>query len=388
MIYKNELEISKISGDLVKDIYEEYVNKNLVNAISDDFNIDLAKYKVYNQKGSMTCWIYASINLIKRELAEKLKISEESLDFSVSYISFFDRFEKLNMLYNEIIYNEHEISNIKYLLFDYVNPYGSFAAFKCLVNKYGMVLEKQMPSNSNFFIPNDINELLKEKILSDIELILKAKENTTKDELLKLKAKFLKEDYKILEKIYGVPPKNIILPGMKMMPIIEFKDRYVSKILEQYVNVVSLNNYEYQKEYDMNFNVPNLEDTKYLNLELAQIKKAISKSLQAGYPVWFGCSYRFMSGSVKNKTGILDSNLYEFEKIGIDKLSKDLALKYNFLNYDHAMIFTGVNEKLKTWKALNTFGEENNREGYFIINENFFDENIFLFAIKKEYLEN
>lgn len=388
MIYKNDSEISKIGGDLVKDIYEEYVNKNLVNAISEDFNIDLAKYKVYNQKGSMTCWIYASINLIKRELAEKLKIPEESLDFSVSYISFFDRFEKLNKLYDEMIQNEHEISNIKYLLFDYVNPYGSFAAFKYLVNKYGMVLEKQMPSNFNFFMPNDINELLKEKILSDIELILKAKENTTKDELFKLKEKFLKEDYKILEKIYGVPPKNITLSGMKTLPIIEFKDRYVSKILEQYVNVVSLDNFEYQKEYDMNFNVPNFEDTKYLNLESAQIKKAISKSLQAGYPVWFGCSYRFMSGSVKNKTGILDSNLYEFKKIGIEKLSKDLALKYNFLNYDHAMIFTGLNEKLKTWKALNTFGEENNREGYFIINENFFDENIFLFAIKKEYLEN
>lgn len=372
----------------MKDIYEEYLNKNIINDINDDFNIDLTEYKVYNQKGSLTCWIYASINLIKRELARNLKIAEEDLDFSVSYISFFDRFEKLNMLYDEIIQKEHENSNIKYLLFDYINPYGSFAAFKYLVNKYGVVLEKQMPSNPNFFLPNDINELLKEKALSDIELLLKAKENMTKDELFKMKEKFLKEDYKILGKIYGVPPKNIILPGIDNMTTIEFKDQYVSKILDQYVNVVSLNNYEYQKEYEMSFNVPNLEDTEYLNLELVQIKKAIFKSLQAGYPVWFGCSYRFMSGSVKNKVGILDSNLYEFEKIGIEKLSKNLALKYNFLNYDHAMIFTGVDEKLKTWKALNTFGEENNRKGYFIVNENFFDENIFLFAIKKEYLED
>lgn len=372
----------------MKDIYEENINKNIINDISDEFNIDLAKYKVYNQKESMTCWIYASINLIKRELAEKLKIAEENLDFSISYISFFDRFEKLNKLYDEIIQKEYESNNIKYLLFDYINPYGSFAAFKYLVNKYGMVSEKQMPSNSNFFIPNDINELLKEKIIFDIELILKAKANMTKDELFKMKEKFLKEDYKILEKIYGVPPKNIILTGMKVLPIIEFKDKYVSETLNQYVNIVSLNNYAYHKEYNMSFNVPNMKVTKYLNLELSEIKRAIYKSLQAGYPVWFGCSYRFMSGSVKNKVGILDSNLYEFERIGIEKLSKNLALKYNFLNYDHAMIFTGVNEKLKTWKALNTFGEENNREGYFIINENFFDENIFLFAIKKEYLEN
>lgn len=54
------------------------------------------------------------------------------------------------------------------------------------------------------------------------------------------------------------------------------------------------------------------------------------------------------------------------------------------------MIFTGVDiaeNKSAKWKVLNTFGKENNREGYFIMNSNFFDENVFLFAIKKQYFD-
>ncbi len=376
----------------MKDIYDNYINNNIINDINDEFNIDMKKYKIYDQKGSMLCWIYASLNLIKRELANKLNIDEEYLDFSVSYISFFDRYEKLSILYDKIIDKDYEINNIKYLLFDFVNPFGSFASFKYLVKKYGMVLEHQMPSNPNLFIPNDINEILKEKVLNDVEMLISAKESKTQDDLNKIKEKLLEENYRILSNIFGKPPKMIDLNSLQFnsMTTLEFKNQYVSDILNQYVNVTSLNALDYNREYELSFNVPNLETTKYLNVNITEIKSAIIKSLKNDCPVWFGCSYRFMSGSVKNKNGILDSLLYRFDKIGVKKLPKDIAEKYGFLNYDHAMIFTGVNmaeNKSTKWKVLNTFGKENNRKGYFIMNSNFFDENVFLFAIKKQYFD-
>ena len=376
----------------MKDIYDNYIDQDILNAINDEFNIELKKYKIYDQKGSMLCWIYASLNLIKRELANKLKIDEEYLDFSVNYISFFDRYEKLNILYDEIINNDYEFNNIKYLLFDLVNTFGSFASFKYLVNKYGMVLEHQMPSNSNLFLPDDINKILKEKVLNDVEILLNAKESKTQDALNKMKKELLEEDYRILSNIFGEPPKIIDLNFLQLnsMTTLEFKNQYVRDILNQYINVTSLTTFDYNREYELSFNVPNLETTKYLNVDIAEIKSAIIKSLKDGYPVWFGCSYRFMSGSIKNKNGILDSLLYRFDKIGVKKLSKDIAEKYDFLNYDHAMIFTGVDiaeNKSAKWKVLNTFGKENNREGYFIMNSNFFDENVFLFAIKKQYFD-
>lgn len=362
----------------MKDIYDTCLDESITRNADNNFSIDLGNYEVYDQQGSATCWIFASMNLIKKELARKLNYNEGDLDLSVSYIYFCDRYEKLDKLYDRIINGVHELSNIKYLLFDYINSFGSFAAFRYLVSKYGIVSERQMPASPNLFVPNDVNMIMKEKVLGDIDIILESKKSKTTAELNKLKEKFLQEDYDILSDIFGEPPEA---------------DSILSKatrgILEQYMNVVSLNSLKPNKEYDLSFNVPNFAPTKYLNVKIPKIKNAIIGSLKSGDPVWFGCSCRYMSGSVKNKAGILDSHLYNFEKIGVKKLPKQLAEKYNFLNYDHAMVFTGVdlkNNNANKWKALNTFGKDNNRDGYFIMNNNFFNENVFIFAIKKKYL--
>lgn len=367
----------------MKDFYDVCKNECIINAenINDEFSIDIGKYKIYDQKGSMICWIYAAMNLIKKEVATKLNVSEDNLDFSLGYVSLYDRYEKLDRLYDKIINEDCEVNNVKYILFDYVNPFGSFSSFKYLVNKYGIVLESQMLTSPNIFIPNDVNMIIKEKVLSDVDILLDAKQNKTKNELMEMKEKFLQEDFKILTNIYGVPPK---IEDSKLSDL-------VKDILSQYVNVVSLKTLEFNGKYDLSFNVPNFEKTQYLNVEIGRIKKAIIKSLKDNNPVWFGCSYRYMSGSLKNDDGILDSYLYDFAKIGVKRMAKEMAEKYDFLNYDHAMIFTGVDlvdDRSVKWKVLNTFGEYNNRNGYFIMNNNFFDDNVFLFAIKKKYLED
>lgn len=364
----------------MKDIYDICRDKTIVNSVNDRFSIDIGDYKIYDQKESMTCWIFASINLIKKEIATKLGVTFENFDLSVNYISFYDRYEKLQKLYDEIIDNDYDTSNIKYLLFDYINPFGSFSSFQYLVNKYGIVLESQMPLHQNIFIPNDVNMIIKEKVINDIDMLISAKKIKNENEINEIKEKFLKEDFDILTNIFGMPPKIID----------QHLNHLARETLDQYVNVVSLPNLEFNQRFDLSFNVPNFAPTFYLNIEIEKIKKAIIKSLTENTPVWFGCSYRYMSGSLKNIDGILDSYLYDFARIGVKRLSKNIALKYDFLNYDHAMIFTGVNlenNNATKWKVLNTFGQQHNRNGYFIMNNNFFDDNVFLFAIKSKYLD-
>lgn len=367
----------------MKDFYDICKNESVLDNknINDQFSVDLGDYKIYDQKGSMTCWIFASMNLIKKEIATKLNVHENNLDFSVSYLSFYDRYEKLDKLYDEIINKNCEINHVKYLLFDYINPFGSFSSFQYLVNKYGIVLDEQMPSNANILIPNDVNMVIKEKVIYDIDILLSAKSTKTKAELNEMKEQFLQEDFNLLVNIFGRPPEptDLVL------------NSFVKDTLNQYIHVVSLNALEFNQKYNLNFNVPNFEPTQYLNVEITKIKNAVIKSLKEKNPVWFGCSYRYMSSSLKNKDGILDSYLYDFDKIGVKRLPKNIAEKYDLLNYDHAMVFTGVDlvdDQASKWKVLNTFGKDHNRNGYFIMNNNFFDDNVFLFAIKKKYLED
>lgn len=363
------------------NIYEKYINKDLVDTIDDKFEVELDKYKIYNQKDSLTCWIYAGINTIKRDLSNALNIDENMVDISVNYISFYDRLEKLDMLYDEIINNNYELSNIKYLLFDYIDVCGEFKGFKHLVNKYGIVFENQMPMTENNYLINSINTLLKQKVILDIEELLN-KKNSNED-LNKLKDKYMKENFKILSDIFGEPPKETIIGDIKL-PVEEFFNKYVKDIINDYVSISSLSNLEYQKNYDINFIGRKIDNEEYLNLDLDLIKNAIKKSLNDNRPVWFGCSFRYMSGSIDNPDGILDDNLYKFGEIGINKLSRSLSEKYQISLYDHAMVFTGYGNN--KWQVLNSFGEENNRNGYFIMNDNFFNSSVFIFAINKKYL--
>lgn len=368
------------------DIYDECININIIKNINKNFNIEIKDNEVYDQKESLLCWIYAGINMLKNEL--KYVLGSE-VKFSVNYISFFDRYEKLNRLYDKIIKEDFKCSQIKYILFDYINTYGDFSAFKYLIKKYGIVLESHMPITENNFIPGDINELLKEKVINDIDIILNKKKNNSHiKELYNLKDKMMSENYMILSKLFGQPPTKIKVKEETITPM-EFSKTYINDILEDYLEIISLSTRPYNKKYQLNFNVPNLNNTEYLNLRVSQIKEGIVKSLKEGHVVWFGCSYRYMSASYKNTNGILYNNLYDFKKIGIEKLKKTIAEKYDFLNYDHAMLFTGVSTEdngAKLWKVLNSFGIHNNDKGYFIMDDEFFDENVFLFAIRKKYL--
>ena len=367
------------------DIYEKYKNNEVVANLTNEFKIKLDQYKVYDQKSSNTCWIYAAFNTIKRDIANILEISEKDMDFSVNYISFYDRIEKLNKLYDEIINNNYEISNIKYLLFHYINTCGEFNSFKYLVNKYGVVFERQMPMNDNSYKPGDIDNLLSQKVLADIEELLKQKKFN--QNLQKLKETYMQENYKILVDIYGQPPKETIIKDIKL-PTKVFFDKHIKNIVNEYISTCHIESWEYGKSYDLSFLDKKIDNEKYLNLELQNIKQAIVKSLKDNRPVWFGCSFRYMSGSYTNTDGILDDGLYTFDQLGIKKLPKRLAEKFNMLDYSHAMVFTGYDNKNKIvkWQVLNTFGEENNKKGYLVMSDNFFDSSVFMFAIHKKYL--
>ena len=59
----------------------------------------------------------------------------------------------------------------------------------------------------------------------------------------------------------------------------------------------------------------------------------------------------------------------------------------------HAMLFTGVdvtkrgkNDVPRRWKVENSWGEENGQKGFYLMNDNWFDEYMFEIAARKSYL--
>jgi len=126
----------------------------------------------------------------------------------------------------------------------------------------------------------------------------------------------------------------------------------------------------------------------YLNIEIDLMKKIAMKTIQDSEPVWFGCD---TSPMMQRKEGLWDVKLFDYEGVYNMKfdLNKENRLLYHQTAMNHAMLFTGVDilkGKPRRWRVENSWGDENGEKGFFIMNDNWFNEHMFEIAARKEYL--
>lgn len=92
------------------------LNRNILIENQPVFNIELPESKRLDQEASCKCWIYAGINMIKKNIADNLKIDITKIALSDNYIAFFDKLEKSNNFYETIIHLEDtSFENLNYL---------------------------------------------------------------------------------------------------------------------------------------------------------------------------------------------------------------------------------------------------------------------------------
>ena len=91
------------------------------------------------------------------------------------------------------------------------------------------------------------------------------------------------------------------------------------------------------------------------------------------------------------KSGVLDTRLYNYkETFGFDLLNKEEALNTNDIHSHHCMTICGVNllkdGKPQRWKIEDSYGDKKKFNGYYIMNDNYFDEFLLQAIINKKYL--
>lgn len=406
----------KYNSNLTNKIIENAITKNgLENAcINRDviienqpvFNIELPESKRYDQKESIRCWIYAGLNLIKHNVAQNMNIDVMKLELSSNYLSFYDRLEKANNTYENIISLENfELEYIRKekILEDNVSEAGYWEFFKALVKKYGIIPDCYNPNvveGENYI---KLEHIYNEKVKKDVLELLELKRNNKKEDILrKTKIKFLEENYEILAKVLGEPTTEFdyeykdkdgkYIKIEKTTPL-EFKNKYLSLNLENFVTIgnMPMYNKEYGKMYQKKYmeNVYKNSEVKYLNLPIERLKELSIKQLKDGIPVYFG-TYTFKFRDLKS--GVLDTRLYNYDKIlNLNQLSKAESLDLNDISMYHAMVFSGVNvidEEPKRWKVEDSYGTEHKVNGYYIMNDNFFSKFVLSVVIDKKYLNS
>jgi bleomycin hydrolase len=127
---------------------------------------------------------------------------------------------------------------------------------------------------------------------------------------------------------------------------------------------------------------------KYLNVDVALMKDLARAAIVGGEPVWFGCDTGKMS---RRDLGIWDRDLYDYAGVyGTEfPLDKAARLQYHETQMTHAMLFTGVDvvgDGARRWRVENSWGEETGQRGFFVMNDNWFDEYVFEIAARKSAL--
>jgi bleomycin hydrolase len=354
---------------------------------------------VTNQRQSGRCWLFAATNVFRVALMKRHNL--DSFELSQAYLFFYDKIEKANFFYEQILDTVSEPLEdrlLQTLLQTPVSDGGQWDMVYNLVDKYGLVPQVLYPDSFNAQSSSTVDNVLTTKLREDA-LKLRALVNdaaTTSKDIQETKEKMLREVHLILTLTLGPPPS----------PSAEFRWSYLDKDgRAQELNTTprafakeldtpkaaritgssvhsmfSLVN-DPRNEYNTLLTVSRLGNMvggrgiTYVNVSMAVMKSACVGMLKAGLPIFFGCDV----GKYSNTSGIMDIGLIDYE-LGFNVrlgMSKAQRLQVGESAMTHAMVLTGVHvEDGQTvrWRVQNSWGETAGDKGFYVMADKWMDE--------------
>lgn len=165
------------TDDKHNNIIRRAVTKNGIHSASFDqeianintpiFSIDLDTGKVANQKQSGRCWMFAALNTMRHDIKDRFHISDE-FQLSQSYTLFWDKFEKANYFYENVLKTATEPLDSRRVSFLLTTPQqdgGQWDMIVSIIEKYGLVPQSIYPeskaSSATAELNNTLNTLLR-----------------------------------------------------------------------------------------------------------------------------------------------------------------------------------------------------------------------------------
>lgn len=409
MIQKNDINNfrTKYENNKTNKIRHRMLNKvKLVDLIQDNdtnlnqsFSINIKTHNVTDQEHSGRCWSFAGLNILREKVIEKCGL--ENFELSGSYIAFYDKLERFNILLERLISYKKEGKDlydryVSSLLKDGMFDGGFFTGFSNLINKYGVVPKDNFPesfSSSNTYEINQILSRLLRKFYLDLENCTCYEEQ--------LKNKYLENVYFVIADFYGVPPEKFNFEYTdkdgnyhidKELTPKEFYDKYIGIDLKHdYVEIISYQDkeFKYNNIYEIEETsiISGKEDNLFLNIPSKEFRNLIIKQLKNEEPVYFYCSTTskriegVWTDLLKRYGDVFDIDLY---------LDRNSILKTNGITDCHCMLITGVNvvdDKTDRWKIENSWGNKYGNKGCYVATDDWIDTYVHRIVINKRFLE-
>ena len=370
------------------------------------FDVQLAQGKPTDQERSGRCWMFAALNTMRFRVMKKLDI--KTFELSQAYPLFWDKYERANWFFENIIATSGEdlgSREVAFLLADPLCDGGQWDMFASLVRKYGVVPKEAMPETACSRNTRDLDKYLTRYLRYGARRLRGAvAAGNEPSDFQVIKRELLRGVYRVLAICLGEPPAtfdvrirnsdNELVASGAYTPR-AFFDEFVDMDLDDYVSVINAptDDKPYLRSYTVKYLGSVIEDggVRHVNLPIAALKRAAVAQLKDGLPVWFGSD---VDQGFLRDDGILDPAALDVDTLfslpvesGLDKAAR---LDYGESLMTHAMTLQGVNLDADgnptRWRVENSWGKDHGKDGYDIASDAWFDEYVYQVVVDKKYL--
>jgi Aminopeptidase C len=400
---------SEVEGHLVSSVITRsgltptFMNREAITALPFTFSVDTGFNYVCDQGESNRCWAFSSLNTVRKNISELLRLKEQGFELSQNYIYFYDQLEKSGRFLSKLI-NTIKLDpidpKVASLLRQPVADNGQWFYFAEIAEKYGVVPKSIMPDTICSPDTRQLTRVLSEKLRWCAMTLREAYSGgAEREELFKKKDEMVIAVYTILCCFLGEPPKEFTFDYVdvggtfhripKITPI-EFFKTYGGVNFDDYIMVIHHPSdiRPYMQTYSYVGNAPKRGPHIQLNVDLPLIKQMTIEQLKGGELVVTGADVSKQNHRI---SGYMDANLYDNERIfNTDfTMSKKDRILFKDISAKHIMTFTGVNlsddGSPDRWKVLNSYGYGTGIKGHYVMSDSWFDEYVLSVVINKKY---
>jgi bleomycin hydrolase len=374
------------------------ISREIINSTSHSLSTVLDDWKVTNQERSGRCWLFAGLNLLRVGAMRKMGLKD--FEFSQNYVMFWDKIERANYFLEAVIETagrDLDDRTVAYLLESVADDGGQWNMFVAVVSKHGLVPQALMPETHSSSGTSRMNSVLRSLLRQGARSVREAAGRGV-DAARAEKADVLRVVYRVLCIHLGTPPDRFDWQWIDkdrkfhrdgVLTPQEFAAKYVDLPMDEYVCLVhdprpsSPAGRTFTVEYLGN--VLGAPPVTYLNVGMPLIKEIASRTLQGGEPVWFGCDVGKMMSS---EYAVWDTGLYDLPAVydTAFTLGKADRLAFHETLMTHAMLFTGVDVLdgvTRKWRVENSWGADKGKDGFYTMNDSWFDEYVFEIAARR-----
>lgn len=301
----------------------------------------------YCQGKTGYCWLEAMLQCIS--LYKKNETKENFL-FDDKYLMFFDKLEKANLFFENIISNIAENvtgKNNSYILHNAMTDRGQWQMGVNLIRKYGLVLK----NNTANISPRKTVELniyisyllrmgayeIRQQYDSDIDVNIVL--------LNEIKDRIMQNIFDVLVAFYGNQHEKIDLPTYENMNPIEFSEKKIQFPFREFVSVYPTED-KALIETEMYFdgNIYEYERNKFLGVSNEMFERLLENQIEHYGFCW--CSGDFGKFYIKKYRLLDDSYFASNEKMEYNKImsfNRTMALDYHMAGLTHAVVLTKKN---------------------------------------------